>query len=44
MDRTTLTLDFGTQTGWALHAPDKTITSGAESFRPHRFEEDGVRV
>jgi Holliday junction resolvasome RuvABC endonuclease subunit len=38
-----LALDLGTQTGWALASPDKSITSGTESFRPGRFEGGGMR-
>jgi Holliday junction resolvasome RuvABC endonuclease subunit len=30
-------------TGWALVSPDKSITSGSESFRPGRFEGGGMR-
>lgn len=40
---TTLALDLGTTTGWALRCGDQTITSGTESFRPHRFEGGGMR-
>ncbi len=38
-----LTLDLGTQTGWALRSGDETITSGTECFKPHRFEGGGMR-
>ncbi len=38
-----LCLDLGTQTGWALRGRDGSITSGAESFRPQRFEGGGMR-
>jgi hypothetical protein len=41
---TILSLDLGTRTGWALHARDETVTSGTESFGPHRFEGGGMRV
>ena len=40
---TILTLDLGTTTGWATATEDRTITSGTESFRPHRFEGGGMR-
>ena len=40
---TILTLDLGTHTGWALKAPDRTITSGTEHFSPQRFEGGGMR-
>ena len=40
---TILTLDLGTHTGWALKAPDLTITSGTEHFTPQRFEGGGMR-
>ena len=38
-----LALDLGTQTGWALRGRDDTVTSGSESFKPHRFEGGGMR-
>lgn len=40
---TILALDLGTQTGWALMGRDASITSGAESFKPQRFEGGGMR-
>lgn len=40
---TMLALDLGTQTGWALHQRDGTITSGMQSFRPGRYEGGGMR-
>jgi hypothetical protein len=40
---TILTLDLGTHTGWALKAPDRTITSGTVHFAPQRFEGGGMR-
>jgi len=40
---TTLALDLGTTTGWALRAQDGSITSGTVSFRPGRFEGGGMR-
>ena len=43
MNETLLALDLGTQTGWALHHLDGTITSGSESFKPQRFEGGGMR-
>lgn len=43
MENTILALDLGTTTGWALHQRDSTITSGTESFKPHRFEGGGMR-
>jgi hypothetical protein len=38
-----LTLDLGTTTGWALQHTDACITSGSQSFKPHRFEGGGMR-
>jgi len=38
-----LTLDLGTQTGWALTCGDRDIISGSESFKPNRFEGGGMR-
>ena len=38
-----LCLDLGTTTGWALHMPPHRITSGSQSFKPHRFEGGGMR-
>lgn len=38
-----LALDLGTTTGWAITTQDGPITSGTESFRPHRFEGGGMR-
>ena len=38
-----LALDLGTQTGWALLGRDGDITSGTETFKPHRFEGGGMR-
>lgn len=43
MQNTILALDLGTTTGWALMARDGSITSGTESFKPHRFEGGGMR-
>ena len=40
---TLLCLDLGTTTGWALHMPPHRITSGSQSFKPHRFEGGGMR-
>ena len=40
---TTLALDLGTATGWALCTADGRITSGTQSFRPGRFEGGGMR-
>lgn len=40
---TILALDLGTHTGWALHQPDGTISSGTENFKPQRFEGGGMR-
>jgi len=40
---TILSLDLGTQTGWALRQPDGAITSGVEAFKPGRFEGGGMR-
>ena len=41
--RTLLSLDLGTTTGWALHGADGLITSGTVSFRPGRFDGGGMR-
>ncbi len=38
-----LALDLGTQTGWALLGRDGDISSGAEGFKPQRFEGGGMR-
>lgn len=38
-----LALDLGTQTGWALLGRDGDISSGAEGFKPKRFEGGGMR-
>lgn len=43
MNTTILALDLGIKTGWALHQPDSSITSGTEQFRPQRFEGGGMR-
>ncbi|WP_035384384.1 phage related protein [Ferriphaselus sp. R-1] len=43
MQNTILALDLGTTTGWALMTRDSSITSGTESFKPHRFEGGGMR-
>lgn len=43
MTTTILALDLGTTTGWALRDSTGHITSGAESFRPQRFEGGGMR-
>ena len=43
MNSTILALDLGTTTGWALHHLDGTISSGAEQFKPQRFEGGGMR-
>ena len=43
MTQITLALDLGTTTGWALHQADGAITSGAEHFKPLRFEGGGMR-
>jgi len=40
---TTLALDLGTTTGWAVRSSDGAITSGTMSFRPGRFEGGGMR-
>jgi Holliday junction resolvasome RuvABC endonuclease subunit len=39
----TLALDLGTTTGWALRDNAGLITSGTASFRPSRFEGGGMR-
>jgi Holliday junction resolvasome RuvABC endonuclease subunit len=43
VNATILTLDLGTQTGWALHDRSGSIISGSESFKPQRFEGGGMR-
>jgi Holliday junction resolvasome RuvABC endonuclease subunit len=43
VEPTLLTLDLGTQTGWALRGRDGVITSGTVSFKPQRFEGGGMR-
>ena len=40
---TTLALDLGTTTGWALRPCDGEIAHGFVSFRPQRFEGGGMR-
>ena len=40
---TTLALDLGTTTGWALRRPDGMVLSGTQSFKPKRFEGGGMR-
>ncbi|MDO3530828.1 hypothetical protein Q3O93_02720 [Ralstonia pseudosolanacearum] len=42
-DTTTLALDLGTTTGWALRPRDGQIAHGFVSFRPQRFEGGGMR-
>ena len=42
MSETILTLDLGTVTGWALRRNGVT-TSGAQSFKPQRYEGGGMR-
>ena len=41
--RTTLALDLGTTTGWAIRGHDGLITSGTVSFKPGRFDGGGMR-
>ena len=43
MTNTTLALDLGTTTGWALRPRDGEIAHGFVSFRPQRFEGGGMR-
>ncbi len=38
-----MTLDLGTNTGWALQQSDGSITSGTQVFKPQRFEGGGMR-
>lgn len=40
---TTLALDLGTSTGWALRRPDGIILSGTAAFKPGRYEGGGMR-
>jgi Holliday junction resolvasome RuvABC endonuclease subunit len=42
-DTTTLAIDLGTTTGWALRPRDGQIAHGFVSFRPQRFEGGGMR-
>ncbi len=39
---TTLALDLGSKTGWALRQSDGVTTSGVVEFRPGRFEGGGM--
>ncbi len=39
----TLSLDLGTTTGWAMKLADSTIVSGTMAFRPGRYEGGGMR-
>ena len=39
----TLALDLGTTTGWAMRTVDGNIVSGSQSFKPGRFEGGGMR-
>jgi hypothetical protein len=41
--RTSLALDLGTTTGWALRGYDGLITSGTTSFKPGRYDGGGMR-
>ena len=41
--RTSLALDLGTTTGWALRGFDGLITSGTTSFKPGRYDGGGMR-
>jgi hypothetical protein len=36
--KTILTLDLGTQTGWAIYSKEGAVTSGTISFKCNRFE------
>ena len=38
----TLALDLGSKTGWALKQSDGQITSGTIEFKPSRFEGGGM--
>lgn len=38
-----LALDLGTTTGWAMRSDGGQVISGAESFKPGRFEGGGMR-
>ena len=38
-----LSLDLGTQMGWAVGGRSINITSGTISFKPNRFEGGGMR-
>jgi Holliday junction resolvasome RuvABC endonuclease subunit len=40
---TILALDLGSTTGWALRTASGLIQSGAQDFRPRRFEGGGMR-
>ena len=41
--RSSLALDLGTTTGWAIAAADGQILSGTVSFRPSRYDGGGMR-
>ncbi|MDG1128144.1 MAG: hypothetical protein P8N68_03510, partial [Paracoccaceae bacterium] len=41
--KTTLALDLGTTTGWAIRSFDGLITSGTVSFKPSRYDGGGMR-
>ncbi|WP_455475742.1 crossover junction endodeoxyribonuclease RuvC [Bartonella sp. B17] len=41
--QTTLCLDLGTKTGWAICGADNHIISGTANFQPRRFEGGGMR-
>src|SRR4051794_34066015 len=38
-----LSLDLGTNTGWAIRLPGGSIQSGSTSFRPSRYDGGGMR-
>ena len=40
---TILSIDLGTNTGWALRSKNGQITNGTVDFRPQRFEGSGMR-
>ncbi len=42
MERTSLAIDLGTTTGWALRSSG-LITSGTVSFKPNRYDGGGMR-
>jgi len=42
-NKSILSIDLGTQTGWAMKCLDGTVVSGTVSFKPQRYEGGGMR-